>query len=66
MDSELKRILELENQIVELKSALEKERLKAEILNNMIEKANLEQGTEIKKISIPPEADSSNAEDKKT
>jgi hypothetical protein len=65
MDSELKRILELENQISELKSALELERLKAEILNNMIEKANLEQGTEIKKIDIPPAADFGNAEDQK-
>ncbi len=66
MDSELKKILELENQILELKSALEKERLKAEILNNMIEKANLEQGVDIKKINIPPEQKSlDHAQDKK-
>ena len=58
MDSELKKILELENQVQELKSALEKERLKAAILNNIIEKANLERGTDINKINIPPDADS--------
>jgi hypothetical protein len=66
MDSELKRILELENQISELKSALEMERLKAEILNNLIEKANLEKATDIKKINIAPEANSNHNEDKKS
>jgi len=60
MDSELKKILELENQVQELKSALEKERLKAAILNNIIEKVNLEQGTDINKINIPPDADNGN------
>jgi len=57
MDSELKKILALENQVLVLKSALEKERLKAAILNNLIEKANLEQGTDINKINIPPDSE---------
>jgi hypothetical protein len=57
MDSELKRILELQNQVDELKSVLEKERLKAAVLNKIIEKANMEQGTDINKINIPPDAD---------
>jgi len=56
MDSELKKILELQNQVEELKSALEKERLKAAILNKIIEKANMEQGADINKIDIPPDA----------
>jgi len=59
MDSELKKILELENKILELKKARDQELLKAEILNNMIEKANERPGTDIKKINIPPSADSS-------
>ena len=63
MDSELKKILELENRILELKSALETERMKAEILNNIIEKANTKPGTDIKKINIPPEADFGHADD---
>jgi hypothetical protein len=65
MDSELKKILELERQVQQLKSALETERLKAEILNNIIEKANLEQGAGIDKINIPHKADFSDRDDKK-
>ena len=57
MDSELKNLRELENRIQELKSALEKERLKAEILNNMIDTANARPDVNIKKIDIPPPAD---------
>jgi hypothetical protein len=53
MDSELKKIMELEGQILELKSALEKERLKAEMLNQLIERANEQPGVDIKKINIP-------------
>jgi hypothetical protein len=59
MDSELKKIRELENQVIELKSALEKERLKAEILNNMIENADERQNLDIRKINIPCSTDSS-------
>ena len=59
MDSELKKILELENKILELKKARDQELLKAEILNNMIEKANERPEVDIKKINIPPSADSS-------
>jgi len=59
MDNELKKILELENQILELKKARDQELLKAEILNNMIEKANERPEVDIKKINIPPSADSS-------
>jgi hypothetical protein len=54
MDNELKKLNELETKIQELKSALDKERLKAEILNNMIETANKRPGVDIKKINIPP------------
>lgn len=54
MDSELKKILELENQILELKKARDQELLKAEILNNMIEKVKKGPGIDIKKIDIPP------------
>jgi hypothetical protein len=57
MDSELKKILELEKQVLELKAALEKERLKAAVLNDIIEKVNLEQGLDINKINIPPDAE---------
>jgi hypothetical protein len=57
MDSELKKILELEKQVKELKAALEKERLKAAVLNNIIEKANLEHGTDINRINIPPDSE---------
>ena len=57
MDNELKKLNELETRIEELKSELGKERLKAEILNNMIEKANERPGVDIKKINIPPSAD---------
>jgi hypothetical protein len=53
MDSELKKIKELENQALELKAALEKERLKAEILNNIIDRVNERQNLDIKKIDIP-------------
>ena len=53
MDSELKKIIELENQILELKKARDKELMKAQIINNMIEKAGEQQCTSIKKINIP-------------
>lgn len=65
MDNELKKILELENQILELKKARDQELLKAEILNNMIEKANTNPGIDIKKINIPPIPDSGHADDQK-
>ena len=65
MDSELKKLIELENKVIELKAALETERMKAEILNDIIDKAHLKQGIEIKKIDIVPNEDSSPADDRK-
>jgi hypothetical protein len=59
MDSELKRIIELENQILELKEARDKELMKAQIINNIIEKASEQQGLDIKKINIPFSTDPS-------
>ena len=53
MDSELKKISDLEKQKLELESALEKERLKAEVLNRLIEKANEQPGINIQKIVLP-------------
>jgi len=61
MDNELKKIVDLEKQILELKSTLEKERLKAEILNSIIEKANEQLGNDQKITTIVtiPEANPS-------
>ena len=53
MDNELKKLNELENQIQELKWVRDQELLKAEILNEMIEKANERPDVNIKKINIP-------------
>jgi hypothetical protein len=58
MDNELKKLNELENQILELKWIRDQELLKAEILNDMIEKANERPGVNIKKINITLSDDS--------
>jgi len=62
MDNELKKILDLEKQILELKAALEKERMKAEVLNQLIETVNEQLGVNAKKIIIPgfPDVNKSN------
>lgn len=60
MDSELKKMKDLEKQILELTVALEKEQLKAKMLNHLIETSNEQLGIDMIKIVIPPDCHPSN------